>query len=287
MPYVKSCIMDVDDCHDDDFSDLSDDDSHPDLDAGAESTRPSTSCNVVLKCFHPSMLPDGVKTSKTNMEKQVLVLTNVSSMQSLTAGSEKDGTPRMPSRNNISSASTSALKKYDKSATETLRNANWNDFQKPAGQSSNLFLSRIQASSKLGEKPSLNLDRNLFSKTTAEGPSPLQNLRTVSLRRPPSRSDLRSASTPTLQYSITIDTDCRNATWIDVPTTTTPNSLVKQLPLSSPSSKGLVGSKSNNMAPALKLKNKLPHVPSMTSLSKLSMHSTDSSPRLPNRIQLM
>jgi len=273
-----SCMISRDDFDDDCVSDLSDDDSNSDCYVGREPTRSSTRCIAVMKCLHPSMVPEGVKTL-TGSTKSVLVLTNVSSMQSLTAGSEKDDAPRIPSRTNISSASTSALKKYDKSATETLRNANWNDFQKPAGQSSNLFLSRIQASSKLGEKPSMNLNRNLFSKATAEGPSPFQNLQSVSLRRPPSRTDLRSASTPTLQYGVSKAMDYRNATWNDLPS----RPLVEQQSLSSPLN-NLVRRSSNTVTLTPKLKNKLPHVHSVTSLSKLNLNS-DSLPRLPSRTQ--
>jgi len=205
---MKNCLTDDNDDYGQYVSDLSeDDDVNPDCSGYSESMTRTTSCNAAaLKCFHPSMVPGGVKVAMSE-KQQVLVLTNVASMRNLTAGSERDDTPRILSKAEISSVATSALRKHRKATNDATSNASWNHLLKPAGKSSNLLMSRIQSCSWLSEKSSMKLDPNPFLKTTAEGPSRLKNLRTVLRRRPLSRSDLRSASSPALQYGITMNTD--------------------------------------------------------------------------------
>jgi len=270
---VKSCLTEDDEC----VSDLSDDDSYPDCYGYAAPRRRSTSCNAAIECFQPSMVPERVKPAMTNTKKQVLVLTNVSSMQSLAIGSEKDDAPRIPSRTKLSSDATPAVWKHHTLTNDTMCNQNWDDFQKPAARSSNLLLSRIQAP-KLDGKSFITLDRYHFSKAAAEGSRPFQKLQTASRRKPPSRTDLRSASMPTVQYDVTDGTNYRNATWIGLPT----NPLLNQQPFcSSFNSPAPISSDTINLTP--RLKNKLLHVPNVTSLHKSSSCSTDSAPRLPKR----
>jgi len=209
-----------DDDDDDDYgqyiSDSDDeDDSQPNRHDGgyAES---STSCNAAaMQCFHPSG-GGGVDVARTE-KQQVLSLTNAGSTHSMTAGSERDDTLRIPSWDQINTAATSALRRQHNSTNDTMSNASWDHFLTPSGKSSNLLMSRIHSCSWLSEKlHSIDLDQTPFSKTTAEGPSPLQNLQTVLRRQLPSRSDLRSASTPALQYGLaaTISTDDCNAACI-------------------------------------------------------------------------
>jgi len=284
--------MDDDDEYDQYVSDLSDDESYPDR-HGVEkkSRRRSASCNAAIECFHPSMMVParGKSAMTTNTERQkVLVLTNVSSMQSLTAGSEKDDAPRIPSRTELSSAVTFAVRKRNTLTNDTTCNTNWDDIQTPTARSSNLFLSRIQAL-KLDKKSFITLDQNLCPTKPAavEGSSTCRkNLQTTSRRKPPSRTDLRSASMPTLQYGATEGADYRNATWTNVvalPTKILPT--VKQQPLCCSSfTKSLVRSSNNTINLTPKPEKKLLHVPSVTSLlHNSSLHSTDSAPRLPKR----
>jgi len=273
----KSCFTD-DDEYDQYVSDLSEDESYPDRNGVAKkSKRCSASCNAAIECFHPSMMvpPRGKSAMTTDTEKRVLVLTNVSSMQSLTAGSEKDDAPRIPSRTELSSA----VRKHITLTNDTMYNTNWNDIQTPSATSSNMFLSRIQAL-KLDKKSFITLDQNLYPKKAVEGSSTFQHLQATSRRKPPSRTDLRSASMPTLQYGATEGMDYRNATWTDVPTSP---EVARERPFCSSFKKSLIRTSSNKLNLTPKLKKKLHHVPSVTSLNKSSSHSTDSAPRLPNR----
>jgi len=283
----KSCFTD-DDEYDQYVSDLSEDESYPDRNGVAKkSKRCSASCNAAIECFHPSMMvpPRGKSAMSTNTEKRVLVLTNVSSMQSLTAGSEKDDAPRIPSRTELSSDATFAVRRRITLTNDTMCNTNWDDIQKPAATSSNLFLSRIQAL-KHNKKSFITLDRNLCPTKTAsaERSSACQrHQQTTSRREPLSQTDLQSASMPTLQYDATEVTDYRNATWTDLPTNPLP--IVKKQPFCSSSfMTSLVQSSSNTINLTPTLKKKLLHVPSATSLlNNASSHSADSAPRLPKR----
>jgi len=274
---MKNCLRGDDD--DDHYvSDLSDDDSYSDCDRYPESVRRSTISNATMKYVYTSMAPEGVHATTRDTVKQVLVLTNVPSMQSLTAGSENDDAPRIPSRANISSSSTSALRKHHKTNDTTKRNASWHDRQKPAGETSNFVMSQIKLSTYDG-KSSTALNQKLCTEMSAERPILFQDLQTVSRRRPPSRTDLRSTYMPTLQYGVINGTDYRNATWNDIPA----NQPAEQ-PLCSPfESKVRTG---NAINLTFNVTNRLPHDPSVTSLNKSSSHSTDSPPRLPNRTQL-
>jgi len=246
---MKNCVSEDDD-YDQCVSDLSDDDSYTDCDSYAESERCSTIVNPTMKYIFTSMAPEGDNVTTRDTVKQVLVLTNVSSMQSLTAGSEKDDAPRIPSRTNISSASTSALRKHHK-PNHTRHNVSWHSRQKPAGESSNFLTNRIKLS-----RLDLTLNQKLFTEMSAERPSSFQNLQAVSRRRFPSRPDLRSANTPALQYGVMKRTDYQSATWIDKPT-----NQPAENPFCSPFESMVRSSHAVNLT-----ENRLPHDPSVTSL---------------------
>jgi len=211
-------FADDDGVDDDDVSDLSDHDSHADDHDFVFSSMPQGyRSDTVRKCFHPSMVPEGLQAPPMAL-KQLLVLKNTASMKSLTAGSEHDDIPRLPSRNRIHSVSSPVLSRYEQRKRSTMNNASWDEPPKPCGStglSSNPLLSRFHPSmSMLGKNSSKNLLQGTLRSNKLTVSSHSRELRTETTRRPPSRTDLLSRA---LAVSVPGRTDSNkvtgNATW--------------------------------------------------------------------------
>jgi len=213
---------------DDDVSDLSDNDSHADGRDFVPSSMPQQSrIDNITKCFHPSMVPGGLQAAPPTCTalKHLLVLKNTTSMNSLTAGSENDDTPRLPSRNKISSAPTQVMKRYEEHK-RSMNNARWDEPLQPSastGLSSNLLMSRFHPSKSIVGKSSTNLKQDRLRSKTSQTSIVSRELRTDVTRRPPSRTDLRSNSAwAAIGPDHAAYAHHRNATWSNVTTNGTP-----------------------------------------------------------------
>jgi len=199
-----------DDVEGDDVSDLSDHDSHADdHDFVSSSMDLGYHSDHLKKCFHPSMVPAGLQAQPMTL-KHLLVLKNTASLKSLTAGSEHDDIPRLPSRNRIHSVSSPVLSRYEQQKRSTMNNASWDEPPKPCGStglSSNPLLNRFHPSMS-------NLNQESLRSKTCHTSSASREFRTEVTRRPPSRTDLRSNSAwAAVGPEQTAGGDRGNATW--------------------------------------------------------------------------